>query len=79
MNLLKISFPTTFIISSTNCKLCFLQHQLGVIPIPKTNTPERLQENLDIFGDWAGLDSGDMAAMDSLQTGQRSYPWSFPG
>ncbi|MFG2292562.1 aldo/keto reductase [Streptomyces sp. NPDC048603] len=39
-----------------------LQH--GVIAIPKSVTPSRIEENLDVFG--FELDAGDVAALDAL-------------
>jgi 2,5-diketo-D-gluconate reductase A len=52
--------------------------QLGLIPIPKTSKPERLEENLDVF-DWelgpeemdrlTALDRGGEGAMDSDRFG----------
>jgi 2,5-diketo-D-gluconate reductase A len=52
--------------------------QLGLIPIPKTADPDRLAENLDVFGFaltedetelLAGLDRGGQGAVDSDHTG----------
>ncbi len=40
--------------------------QLGLIVIPKSVTPARIVQNLDVFG--FVLDAGDMAAMASLDT-----------
>jgi 2,5-diketo-D-gluconate reductase A len=52
--------------------------QLGLVPIPKTANPDRLAENLDVFGFaltenemelLAGLDRGGQGAVDSDHTG----------
>jgi len=52
--------------------------QLGLVPIPKTDHPDRLAENLDVFGFTlteeetellAGLDRGGQGAVDSDHTG----------
>lgn len=44
--------------------------ELGNLVIPKASSPERLRENLDVF-DFA-LDDDDLAAMATLETGDRT-------
>ena len=44
--------------------------ELGNVVIPKASSPERLRENLDVF-DFA-LDAEDLAAIASLETGERT-------
>ena len=44
--------------------------ELGNIVIPKASSPERLRENLDVF-DFA-LDDDDLAALATLETGERT-------
>ncbi len=44
--------------------------QLGIIVIPKSVTAARIRENLDVFG--FELDEGDLAAIASLATGERT-------
>jgi 2,5-diketo-D-gluconate reductase A len=46
--------------------------QLGSIVIPKSVTPERIRENLDVFG--FELTGDDMAAIATLDTGTRIGP-----
>ena len=46
--------------------------QLGNVAIPKSATPERIRENLDVFG--FELDDGEMAALAALDTGRRFGP-----
>jgi len=46
--------------------------ELGNLVIPKTSNPERLKENIDVF-DFA-LDHEDLAAIESLNTNERTGP-----
>lgn len=46
------------------------QVQLGNVVIPKSVTPERIRQNLDIFG--FALDADDVAAIATLNTGERT-------
>jgi 2,5-diketo-D-gluconate reductase A len=46
--------------------------QLGNVVIPKSTTPSRIRENLDVF-DFA-LGDGEMATIRSLDTGTRFGP-----
>ncbi len=46
--------------------------QLGTIVIPKSATPSRIEENIDVFG--FELDEVEMAAVASLDRGQRVGP-----
>jgi 2,5-diketo-D-gluconate reductase A len=52
--------------------------QLGTIPLPKSATPERIAENLDILG--FELATQEMTAIERLDTGQRVedsyYDWA---
>jgi 2,5-diketo-D-gluconate reductase A len=44
--------------------------QLGNVVIPKASSPERIRENLDVFG--FALDADDLAAIARLETGERT-------
>ncbi len=46
--------------------------QRGVVAIPKSVTPARIRENIDIFG--FALDEADMTAIRGLATGERLGP-----
>jgi 2,5-diketo-D-gluconate reductase A len=46
--------------------------ELGNLVIPKTSNPERLKENIDVFG--FALDHEDMAVIATLNTGERVGP-----
>jgi 2,5-diketo-D-gluconate reductase A len=46
------------------------QLQLGNVVIPKSSTPARIRENLDVFG--FALDADDLAAIAGLETGERT-------
>lgn len=44
--------------------------QLGNVVIPKASSPERIRENLDVFG--FELDADDLAAIAGLESGERT-------
>jgi 2,5-diketo-D-gluconate reductase A len=46
--------------------------QLGNIVLPKSVTPARIEQNIDVFD--FELDDADMAAIATLETGQRTGP-----
>ncbi|MFM7597947.1 MAG: aldo/keto reductase [Actinomycetota bacterium] len=46
--------------------------QLGNIVLPKSITPERIEQNIDVFD--FELDDADMAAIASLESGRRTGP-----
>ncbi|GAA5950056.1 hypothetical protein JCM3765_004178 [Sporobolomyces pararoseus] len=49
--------------------------QKGYVPLPKSDTPGRIQENFDVFG--LALDDEDMREMDSLDRGKAgSVSWN---
>jgi len=43
-------------------------HQLGAVPIPKSSSPERQRENLDVFG--FELSHAEIASISSLESGR---------
>jgi len=47
--------------------------QKGFVPLPKSDTPGRIQENFDVFG--LTLDEGDMQELNSLDQG-KSVSWN---
>ncbi|GAA5915421.1 aldo/keto reductase [Sporobolomyces salmoneus] len=47
--------------------------QKGYVPLPKSDTPGRIQENFDVFG--INLDDEDMKALDALDEG-KSFSWN---
>jgi len=49
--------------------------QLGVIPIPKSSNPKRIEENFDIFD--FELTAEEMEAMDGFNTGVRLVPFNL--
>jgi 2,5-diketo-D-gluconate reductase A len=46
--------------------------QLGNVVIPKSVTPARIEENIDVFG--FELDESDLAAITALDRGERTGP-----
>jgi 2,5-diketo-D-gluconate reductase A len=46
--------------------------QLGNIVFPKSSRPERMRENIDVFD--FELSAEEMAAIDALNTGERTGP-----
>ena len=46
---------------------------LPAVPLPKSDTPGRIQENFDVFG--ITLDDDDMRALDSLDQG-KAVSWN---
>lgn len=49
--------------------------QRNIVPIPKSVTPARLKENIDVF-DYA-LDADDMKALDALEVGEEARVCDF--
>lgn len=43
--------------------------QKGWVPLPKSDTPSRIEANADVFG--FDLDDDDMRSLDSLDQGER--------
>lgn len=39
------------------------------MPLPKSDTEERILANRDVFGDWGGLEEGDVEKLDALDEG----------
>lgn len=52
---------------STNQALVRYSLQKGWIPLPKSDNPERIKLNADVYG--FSLDESDMALLDSLDEG----------
>ena len=46
--------------------------ELGNVVLPKSVTPERIRQNLDVFD--FGLDEEDFAAIAGLESGHRTGP-----
>ena len=46
--------------------------QLGHVVLPKSVTPERIRQNIDVFG--FTLDGQDLAAIAAMDKGQRTGP-----
>ena len=46
--------------------------QLGHVVLPKSVTPERIRQNIDVFG--FNLDAGDLAAIAQMDKGKRTGP-----
>jgi 2,5-diketo-D-gluconate reductase A len=46
--------------------------QIGNVVIPKSVTPSRIAENLDVFG--FALDAGDIATIEAMDRGARIGP-----
>ena len=46
--------------------------QIGTVPLPKSSTPSRISENLEVFG--FRLDATDMAAITALNRNERTGP-----
>ncbi|KAL9582004.1 MAG: hypothetical protein Q9212_003557 [Teloschistes hypoglaucus] len=45
--------------------------QKGWVPLPKSDTEERILANRDLYGDWEGLEAGDMEKLDGLDEGSQ--------
>lgn len=49
--------------------------QRNIVPIPKSVTPARLRENIDVFD--FSLDASDMKALDDLEVGEDARVCDF--
>ena len=49
--------------------------QKGLVVVPKSSNPERMAENLNVFGDDQALSDADMAALDGLMCDEMMGKW----